>query len=704
MARHDPAAEVDLTIGEDIVRLRGALATPNLFRLLGVRPALGRTFDNDDRDVAILSDGLWHRAFGGEPGAIGRTLRVTFGRERRQKTVTVIGILPRAISFTYPDGSDIWLPLSWDDLAATPNVLRYQVLARLRPGATISSATAEVAGIYEAYEDARRAPAHLRSTAWLEPLHDYSVGRTKYALALLLAVTSLVLVTCCGSVITLFAAQGITRRREVGVRLALGATRVRVAQQLVLESVFVGMAASAVAVVAAWSLVPAFGSLLPTSMPRVDQVGLDLATVAWATLCGTVAIALTSFAPVALSVSVDPATALAVNPAGTSRPRTARSRQWLIGFQVALVTLLLVVGGRLIHGFWQLSHVELGFESSGIMTAEMRFLGPAYRDEAKLRSVQEQILAGVRAIPIVTEASAASSVPFRGVDWTRQLRAPAGGDPIMANERLVDRAYFRLMSIPLQSGRLFDVTDNIAAPPVAVISESLAQRLFPESDPLGRTLNSRTPATIVGVVGDVRARQVEDAANPAYYLHSPQVPSTMMCLVIRTRADESQLKGAVVAAVRSVDPKQPIQQFAWMDDIVSSTIADRRFFAIATTALALVTLMLATTGVFGVHVATISERTREFGIRATIGATPTSQVRRTLLSGLIPILTGSLLGALGAWWSTQLIQQYVFPIGETRAFVFAAGAAAVVVLGGVTCAIPAIKIARLDIAKALRAE
>ncbi|MGE3489318.1 MAG: ABC transporter permease [Vicinamibacterales bacterium] len=700
-----PSAQIDLTLDDKTLRLNGAQVTPNFFRLLGARAALGRTFDDDDRDVAILSDGLWRRGFGGDASVIGKTITLTLGRDRQQKSVTVIGILGKGLQFTYPVGSEIFVPLPWADLRnAPPGALRYHVMGRIRRGTSIATAQAVLDGIYTGHEDARRIPARARSRVWLEPLHEYSVGRTRYALWLLLAVTALVLVVCCGSVATLFVAHGLKRRHEVGIRLALGATRTRVAAPLIIESFIISLVAAVVAVVVVWSLIPAIASLLPGAMPRRDQVRIDAAAVGWATLCAAMTIALTSFAPAALFSGVSPATILAPKRVVISRAPSSRFRQGLIGMQVALVMLLLTLGGRLVHGFWQLSLTDLGFDGSRLVSAELRVLDPAYRDLSRLRFFQESLLARIRDVPFVMGASVTSAVPFRGVDWMRLLRKPSTGETVLANERQVERNYFELMSIPLLSGRLFNQSDDPRAPAVAVVSESLAKTLFPDGNAIGRTLDTRTPATIVGVVGNVRSLQVDQAANPAYYVPWTQAPTTLLCLLVRTDRDDRPIASAIAAAVHAVDPKQPVSSVASLDDIVASTIADRRFFAIATTSLALVTLFLAITAIWGVHTASITERTREFAIRASVGATGPHQMRTLAIAIYAPLFGGTAVGTLGAWWATLAVQRYVFGIGETTTVVFAITGGTVIILGLLSCLIPARKIAHLDVAAALRAD
>ena len=366
--------------------------------------------------------------------------------------------------------------------------------------------------------------------------------------------------------------------------------------------------------------------------------------------------------------------------------------------------VLLVGGGLLLRSFWKLQQVDLGFDRARIFTAEMRLLDPRDFDATRLKTFQSELLSRVRALPGVERASITSSVPLRGVDWTRAIAHR--GTRLAAKARDVDPDYFAVMGIPLVAGRVFSSGDIEGSAPVAIVSRSLADRLFPGDSPLGKRLelDPKRQPEIVGVVGDVRNARVEADGDPAYYVPRAQESSEIICLVVRTAAGTPDLAPAVCAIVASMDERQPVLDATTIDGIVLNTIADRRFYAVATAAFAMVTLMLAAAGLFGVTSYSVAARTREIGLRVALGARPGGLVRMLVAEGIRPVAAGLAIGLVIALWSGRLLERFLFGVRTFDPLTYGAAVCWILALTTVACLLPALRAARLNPTEALRYE
>lgn len=699
------SAQMDLVGPDDTQRLRGAFTSPNFFSVLGVQATIGRTFLPDDQDVVILSNALWRRQFGADPGIVGRTITIASGRDRQRSSLTVVGVLSERFRFTYPEDTELWKVLPWEEIElAPPSALRYQVMGRLRPGITLAQADADIAALYEGRERQRHIPPDRQMTTRLELLHEHAVGRMRPALNMLFGVTAIVLLVACVSVANLLIAQSAGRRREIAIQRALGASRFRIARQLLTEGFVTAACAGALAILTVAALQPSLRSLLPASAPRADEVGLDWVTIGWAMGLGVLVVIASGLVPSWRAAAVHPHSQLTGTSTTMYGPARFRLQQSLIVAQVASVLVLLVAGGLLLRSFWNLGRVDLGFDGSAVVTAEIRLLNPSYRDPPRLRAFQHELLSRVRALPSVTAASLTSAVPFRGVDFIRTLTVADGSGTLMSNERRVEPQYFDIMRIPLLAGRLFSEADGASAAPVAVVSESFARAMFSGGMALGQSLSLQRPTEIIGIVRDVRTRRVEDAGTPAIYLSQAQAPTELVCLVVRTGGEPAALTALIPAVVRSIDPEQPLRGVTTIDRLVSESIADRRFYAVATAAFAIVTMLIAAAGTCGVLVCSVTERTRELGIRAAMGAQPRDQVAEVLWRGMAPISIGVALGTFIAFTATRTIRQFLFDVVGLDPGVYFAAAVIVGSVGLLACYVPARSAARMDPMTALRQE
>ncbi|MDP2318477.1 MAG: ADOP family duplicated permease [Acidobacteriota bacterium] len=716
--RGNTSAQVDLVTNDGAERLRGSFATPNFFSLVGVSPALGRAFaDGDGSDTVILSDGLWRRRFGGDPAIVGQTIDIVSGRARSRQRAQVIGVLPPRFRFTYPEDTELWMGLPWAAVdSATQQALLYQILGRLKPGVSVASADSEMASVVSAMHAAFPKGGYDRMRVWTEPVHEWSVGRVRPAVRLVAGVTLLLLVIAGLNVTSLFLAQTTARRREFALQQSLGASRGRLVRQLLTESAVFTAIAVAAALVVVGLLQQVVRAMLPAQMPRVDEVGVDLLTVAWTTGIGATTLLLAGLLPSWRATQVDLNAELVLGSRTSSGGRVAsRLRQGLTMLQLAAASLLLFGGSVLLQSLWNLQHVNLGFDSS-VLTQEIRLMGPAFRDPSRVSRFHDDLLQRVRATPGVREASTTSAIPLRGVDFRMGLPMAGTNERLTANRRHVDPAYFDVMRIPLLEGRLLTGADTAASPLVAVVSESLAQRMFPGVSALGQSLPHQRLATtgpprvvtdrieIVGVVADVRSVRVDEAGGPAYYVPQSQLPSEVFCLVIRADSSADHVAAAVRTAVRELDPNQPLGPMTTVEEVVAGTIADRRFFAVATTGFGVIAFVLTVAGLCGVMLITAAERVRELGIRVALGATRRGLLMMLLRQGITPVLAGVALGALLAAWAIRFITSYLFGVDQIKAPVYLAVTVLVVVGVAVACLLPARRASMVDPMGALRSE
>lgn len=706
----NPSATFDLAASNGAERLRGAFATPNLFDTIGVTAIIGRTFtDNDAAGVAVISHDLWQRLFGSARDVVGRRLDLATGRgkERMVRSLTIIGVLPPRVQFSYPESTDVWLPITIQQLEnpRLQDAIMYRIVARLRPDVTFAQAQGDMAAVKTAIATELKRDYMNAITFWLEPVHEYAVGAARPAVQLLTAVSLLVFIVACLNVAALLLSQTAERRREIAVQLAIGASRPRIVRQLLSESTLTALIAGAISVAAVAVLQSLLKTALPPGIPRVDEIGIDLFTIGWATALVALAVIVSTIVPALRSSRLDPAAELAQNSRTATQSRAVTLwRHSLVATQVAIVLVLLVGGGLLLTSFWKLQQVDLGFAGERVFTAEMRLLNPLYFDEGRRRAFQDELLARVRALPGVAQASITSAVPLRGVDWTAAINHR--GVRLAAQRRDVDPEYFDVMSIPLLTGRMFSTADSATSTPVAIVSRSLATRLFPGENPLGQRFgfDAKRQFEIIGVVGDVRSVRIESEGAPAFYVPRAQQSSELICLVVRTTPDAPDLGNAVRAIVASIDPMQPVMDATTVDQIVSESIADRRFYAAVTLAFAVVTLLLAAAGLYGVTSYGIVARTREIGVRTALGADRKRLVTLLVGQGIRPVGAGIAIGTVLAFWAVQFIEQFLFDMRGVDWLTFAAAACAVLTLSAGACLLPAIRAARLSPTVALRHE
>jgi putative ABC transport system permease protein len=692
------------TEGGDADVAIGLSASASFLPALRVSPALGRNFlPEEDRPggntrVAILSDGFWRRAFGADPSIIGRTISLN------TQPYTIVGVLPA--SFRWGQFSDIMAPLAADPKRNRGDH-RLNVIARLAPGASFDSATTELETL--AAQLALQYPESNKGWSVLvRSLYDWLIPEsTRQSLLVLLGAVGLVLLIACGNVANLLLVRGAARQRELSIRVAMGASRGRIVQQLLIEASLIALLAAVLGTAIAAGAIQTLVALGPDSVPRLDELSLDWRILAFAVATALATMALFGLMPAVQAARHDPQDALRVEGRGTvSSTSRARLRGLVMVGEVALSVALLIGAGLLIRSFSRLQEVDPGFAARRVMTARVNLPGAAYPTAVSRRQFYERFLADLQGRPGIEAAAISSGPPLSG-DFT-------GGDvklPSQSNEeaastawRIVGPGYFAALGIPLR-GREFSLQDG-GGQPVAIISATLAAKYFPNDDPLGRTIVMRSfgedPLTIVGVAGDVRTFGLDQDAGFVVYGSATQIPGwNPMSLVWRSAAPSID---TVKASLRSVDPIVPLSAISSMDDLLDRSLGPRRFNLYLLGAFAGVALALAAIGLFGVMAYLVAQRTREIGVRLALGATRGEVFRLVLGRGLLLAGAGAAGGVAAALWLTRAMESLLFAVSRTDPVTFVAVPAALLAVAALACYVPARRAMRVDPAIALRAD
>jgi putative ABC transport system permease protein len=706
-----------LADGDQPERLDGQQVSAGYFHTLGVSPALGRDFGVSDDvphgpKVVILSDGLWRRRFGGDSTILGRQVRLDDG------SYTVIGIMPHAFDNVLSPSAEAWSPLQY----ATENVASFEsqqwghhlrMLGRLRAGVSVAQAKSDLDWIAHTTlaEFPRPRFASLAHGLIVNSLQDEVTRSVKPALLAVFGAMILVLLIACVNVTNLLLARSAQRRSEFSMRVALGAGRSRLIRQLLTESLLLAVLGGACGMVVAQAGVRALLALSPAGLPRVEAIRLD----------GTVfAFAFAISALIGLAVGLIPARHASRSDLQTGvqegSQRTAGSHQLTRRIftvaEVALALVLLVSAGLLLHSLERLFAVPLGFDGSRLLTMQVQTYGRKYDDDRICRQFFEQALDAVRQVPGVTAAAFTSQLPLSGDSDVYGARFenddPEAGYPVF--RYAVTPGYFETLGIPLRRGRLLDAHDAPGAPRAIVISESLAKRRFPDQDAIAKRLRvgpvDSPLFTVVGVVGDVKQTSLAMSESDAVYTTTTQWSwaDGTLSLLVRSRAGVGALTPAIKNAIWSVDRDQPIVRVATMESLLAASAAERSFVLILFEAFGLVSLILAATGIYGVLSGSVTERTREIGVRSALGASRRDILALVIRQGMALTGIGIALGLLGAMAASQAIAAMLFGVSRLDPFTYFGVIALLGTVSAVACGIPAWRAAKIDPMVALRYE
>jgi putative ABC transport system permease protein len=687
-------------------------ATASLFSVLGLRPALGRTFSEAEDvpggpEVAILSHRLWERRYNADTAVVGSTIRLD------GSTVTVIGIMPpETESIGRQPRPDLWVPIRFDPAENYRETSgRFlQAAARLKDGVSVERAQAEMATIA-----ARLASQHPGfNSHWsvnLVPLTEQMIGPVRRPLALLGGVVLLVLLIACGNVANLQLAQATARRREIAVHAALGASGLVLGRRLLVESVLVALAGGALGVLLAWWCTDILGSLAATSMPRMYDVGVDVRALGFTLIVSLAA---------GIGFGLVPALHAArghlhedLKEGGRAySSHGGRTRSFLVGAQVAGALVLLIGAGLLLKSFARLTDVELGFNPDHLLTARVSLGGDRYQEEESQVRFFEELLRRVRDLPGARAVGAINWLPLSGLrsatDMTIEGEPPTSpGEEPAADVRAVDPGFFGAMEIPVIRGRVIEAGDRAGVARSVVVSQSFAERYL-GPDPIGRRIHMEwgdtLVGTVVGVVGDIKHTGVDSATSPTVYWALPQFPYSFMNLVVRTDDDPMRLASAVVAQVRALDPDQPVADLKPYDEWLGGALARRRFSLLLLGGFAVLALALTAIGLFGTTAYGVMQRTREFGIRLALGAGQRDVLWSVLRDALVVVGVGIAAGLAGAAALSRVMSSLLFEVSATDPAVFVAIAAMLLVVGAAAGFIPARRATQVDPMVALRSE
>ena len=688
-------------------------ATASLFGVLGLRPVLGRTFSDAEDvpggpDVALLSHGLWVRRYNAAPAMVGAAIQLDGTR------VTVIGIMPpETESIGRQPRPDVWVPMRFDPAEnyRESSGRFLQAAARLKSGVTLERAQAELATIAS-----RLAAEHPDfNSNWsvnLVPLTEQMVGQVRRPLQLLGGVVLLVLLIACGNVANLQLAQATTRRRELAVHAALGASGLALGRRLLLESLLVAVAGGALGILLAWWCTDALAALAATSIPRMHDVGVDIRALGFTLIVSVAAGIGFGLVPAFHAARGHLHDDLKEGGRGYSG-QGGRTRNLLVGAQVAGSLMLLIGAGLLLKSFARLNDVSLGFNPDRLLTARVSLSGDRYDDEARQVRFFEELIGRVRDVPGVRSVGAINWLPLSGqrsaTRMTIEGEPPsAPGEEPGADVRAVDPGFFGAMEIPVIRGRGIEPGDRAGVPRSVVVSQTFVARNLVGRDPIGRRIHmpwgDTLVGTVVGVVGDIKHTGVDSVASPTVYWALPQFPHSFMTLVVRTADEPMRLGNTVVAQVRALDPDQPVADLKPYDEWLGGSVARRRFSLLLLGGFAALALALTAIGLYGITAYGVVQRTREFGIRLALGAASRDVLWGVLGHALLVVGAGIAAGLAGAAALSRLMSTLLFEVSATDPGVFVALAAMLLVVGAAAGFIPARRATRVDPMVALRSE
>jgi len=712
------SVQLTLTGVAEPERLDGQFVSADFFRVLGVRPALGRDFEASDDEtnspyVVIISDGLWRRRFSADPTIVGR--QITFG----DVPVTVIGVLARGFENVLSPTAEIWSPLKYD--TALPLNGRewghhLRLVGRVRADLDPQSAVQELGAIARTTlaEYPRPRWAALQDGFIANPLQDELTRSVRPALIAVAGAVILLLMIACVNVTNLLLAQGAARHSELSVRTALGASRSRIIRQLLAETLLLAAIGGVLGIVLAHTTLDALLALTPPELPRAAAITIDKAVLAFAAGLTTLIGLLVGLLPArhGFNASV---------PGGAPQHsmRIARghqiTRRSLVVVQVALALILLVSAGLLLRSLQHLFAMPPGFNPNELLTLQVQTAGQRFRDADTTHRFFAESLEAVQQVPGVTAAAFTSQLPLTGdVDeWGVhfELVPRAAADETHDTYRYaVSSGYFDAMGIPLRAGRDLDTHDIAGAPLVAVINESMARRRLPGLDPIGQRLHIGPDSgpwfTVVGVVGDVTQASLAVTRSDAVYVTPSQwrFADNARWLVVRGQTDAAALTPAIRQAISAIDKDQPIIRVAMMDERVKTSAANRRFALLIFEAFGIAALILAAVGTYSLLSGSVTERTREMGVRAALGASRSNILALVIRQGMALTGLGIAIGSIGAAITSRAIVTLLFGVTPLDAVTYVGVAALMAGVSMIACAMPAWRAARVRPSVALRFE
>jgi len=709
------SGQINLTGTEQPERVAAEWVSANFFQVIGVRPSAGRTFlPGEERAsgtrVAVLSYGLWQRRFGGDPNLIGKTIAVD------GENTAVVGIMPRGFHFL---NAELWRPLVFEPGWVKSRGSHFLLaIARLRPGVSLERARGDMdviaSRLASQYPD-----TNTGQGIQLTPVPEQLVQDVRPALLILLGSVALVLLIACANVANLLLTRASGRRREVAIRTALGAGRWRMIRQLLTESVLLALLAAVAGLVVATWAVDALVKLIPSNyVPNQQNIGINVPVLAFTLVLSILTGVVFGLAPVVTSLKLDLTESLKEGVRGATAGLARRRLQHtLVVSEIALSLILLIGSGLLAKSFLRLAKSDPGFQAENILTMELLLPPARYAKPQQQRTLYRGILERARNLPGVVAGGLISSLPLEGQSEYDSFSIEGRPDPAVlqdfpiANKRNATPDYFRVMRIPLRKGHLFTDTDTQSSPPVVVIDEATAKQYWPHEDPIGKRIayfniegKRGGWVTIVGIVGSVKQGGMAESTSRSVYLPFWQEAGGEITIAVRSSRPSEKLTSAVTGEIRAVDPDLPVSKIRTMEDVVSGSVWRPRFAAQLLGIFALLALILAVVGTYGVMAYAVTQRTQEIGVRMALGAKQADMLRLVLVQAAKLTLAGVSVGLAGAFALTRVLSGLLYEVRASDPFIFTVASVALALVALIASCVPARRAARIDPLLALRYE
>lgn len=686
----------------------------DFFEALGVSPALGRALTHDDaetaRQVAVLSHGLWQRLFGGDPSVVGTTFTLD------HRSFEIVGVMPEGFTFPVDETVEVWVPLTVipeDDIPIMIRPVRFlQSFGRLAPGVSPSMARDELSrvatGLAEVYPDSNAGV----TAATVVPLQEFVVGDVARSLWVALGAVGLILLLACSNVANLLLARGTSRTREVALRMSLGAPSERIVRQLLTESAILSVAGGFVGVGLAWVATRSLADGAAGLLPRGSQIDVDATVLVAALGIAFITLMLAGVLPAVRAADAVPARDLRGGARSVGRG-AVRLRRALVGAEVAFAVLLLTGAGLLGRSLAELGEVDPGFEVDGRIAMTVTIADQKYPERAAWMAIYHDLLDRLESHPDVRSAGAIRYLPFRGTGESLPVRVPGLYEPAPDEQRYaqmfqVSQGAFDALGVRLLRGRGILGSDGPDDPLVVVVNEAFQREFFQGEDPLGRRFLVRADGgdeiEIVGVAADVRHRGLSEDPRPSVYIHNEQNPRIQMSYVVHTEGDPLALVGEMRRMVRDIDPDQAISDIVPLAQLVADDLARPRFFTTLLGGFALLALVLAALGVYGVLAYSVRSEMRETGLRLALGASGSQVAAQVVGQGMKPVVVGLAVGVLVSMGLTRFVTALLFGVDPLDPWTYVAVVALLGTVAIAACLVPATIAARVDPIVSMRAE
>lgn len=703
-------------------RIDGVQGTGDFFKILGVNAALGRPFgpgdDQPGNHVVVLSDALWKRQFGADPAIVGK--KIILNGDAHE----VIGVMRE--DFTFPQGTampaylqfptqpQLWTPLWFnEEHAKDRRTFNLSVMARLKPGVTLSEAKLNMDGIANNIDEQFRKKYGMITL--LFHMREQLVGDVRTALLVLLGAVGLVLVVACANVANLYLARSLKRQKEMAVRSALGGGRTRLVRLILTESLVLAILGGLLGLLLAYGGMKFLLSISPNSIPRVTEIGIDASVLAFTFVATLLTGIISGIVPALQASRTDLNTLLRDEARSTTGSRrTRRTRDLLVVGEVGLALILLIAAGLLVRSFMRLQQIDLNFNPDNVLTMHIDLPDARYPEDRMNYAFFNQLLPRLSAQPNVQAVGLISNLPLSGAvmgtNFNIEGRAPTSpADKPTSDYTIASPGFFTTLGIPIMRGRNFTEQDTLEAPGVVIINEALANKYWPNEDPLGKMISVQVgiykgQRQVVGIAANVRLTSLTDPPRPEMYVPYAQHQDGYLFLVAKTNSNPLALVPAVRREVLAIDKDLPITEVRTMEEVIATSQERRRFNLMLLSLFAGLSLVLTIVGVYGVVSYSVTQREHEIGVRTALGASPSQIVRLVVKEGMLPALIGIALGLIGAYFVTKVMSGMLYQVKPRDPGVFLFSAGVLILVALLATFIPAKRATRIDPVGALRLE